>query len=457
MNDFDLVVRGRLVDDGRIVDDGWIGCTNGRIVARGEGSPPGARRLEDLRGLTILPGCVDGQTHALSQAGQEGLGRASRAAAAGGITAFVDMPYDDPQPITTGALLTTKAEVVERTAHVDVALYGTITPNETGLDEIDGIIAAGAVAFKFSTFEANPIRFPQIGDELMYQAFRRIAPSGLACGVHNQDQEMTRRNIARLTAAGDTGWSAFGRAHPNRVEDLATVKVFELGAQTSARAHVVHVSTARGFEIGRMYRDAGHQAIVETCVQYLMLNEEEHVSRLGARTKHFPPIRPRQEMEGLWHHVAKGDCAFVSSDHVAWGLERKSDPNIFLNAAGGPGLETLLPAFWTGCEERGLPATLVPRMLASGPAVHFNLAGKGGFEPGKDADFAVIETGAFTYDPANSLSAVQWSAYEGRQFSARVVATWLRGEPVFAEGAIVNAPGSGRFLRPSAKHTGQPA
>jgi allantoinase len=267
--------------------------------------------------------------------------------------------------------------------------------------------------------------------------------------VHNQDQEMTRRNIARLTEAGDTGWDAFGRAHPNRVEDLATAKVFEIGAETGARAHVVHVSTARGFEIGRMYRQAGHHAIVETCVQYLMLNEEEHMSRLGARTKHFPPIRPRAEMEGLWPHIAAGGCAFVSSDHVAWGLERKGNPNIFQNAAGGPGLETLLPAFWTGCEERGLPQTLVAQLLARGPAQHFGLAGKGGLQPGDDADFAVIETGDYRYDPSGSFSAVNWSAYDGRRFTARVVATFLRGAPVFEGGDIVNAAGSGRFLRPS--------
>lgn len=449
MADFDLVLRGRIVEAEGIVEDGWVACRDGRVVQRGEGAAPAAARSEDLRGMTILPGCIDGQTHAGSQAGQEGLGRASRAAAAGGITAFVDMPYDDPEPVTTGALLAEKAAVVARDAHVDVALYGTITADEAGLAEIDGLIAAGAAAFKFSTFEASPTRFPQISDELLYQAFSRIAPSGLACGVHNQDQEMTRRNIARLVEAGDTGWDAFGRAHPNRVEDLATAKVFEIGAETGARAHVVHVSTARGFEIGRMYRSAGHQAIVETCVQYLMLNEEEHMSRLGARTKHFPPIRPKAEMESLWRHIAARECAFVSSDHVAWGLERKGNPNIFQNAAGGPGLETLLPAFWTGCEERGLPSTLVPQLLARGPAEHFGLSGKGGLQPGDDADIAVIETGDYRYDPSASFSAVNWSAYDGRRFTARVSATFLRGAPVFEAGDIVNAAGTGRFLRPS--------
>jgi allantoinase len=448
MSDFDLVLRGAIVGASRVVDDGWVAARAGQVVQTGEGSPPSARHSEDLRGLYILPGCIDGQTHAGSQAGQEGLGRASRAAAAGGVTAFVDMPYDDPQPVVTGALLTAKAEEIARDAHVDIALYATISPSEAGVEEIDGMIAAGAAAFKFSTFEANATRFPQINDELLFQAFSRIAPSGLACGVHNQDQEMTRRNIARLTEAGDTAWDAFGRAHPNRVEDLATAKVFELGAETGARAHAVHVSTERGFELGRMYRAAGFKATVETCVQYLMLNEEEHMSRLGARTKHFPPIRPKAQMEALWRYIAAGDCAFVSSDHVAWGLERKGNPNIFLNAAGGPGLETLLPAFWTGCVERGLPLSLVAQLLAKGPAEHFGLAGKGQLAPGYDADITVLEPGAFVYDPSNSFSAVNWSAYDGRTLAAKVVATFLRGEPAFMDGQIKTKPGDGKFLRP---------
>ena len=449
MADFDLVLRGAVVDPHRVIEDGWIAIRGGSIAEVGAGTPPSGLQSQDLRGLYILPGCIDGQTHAGSQAGQEGLGQASRAAAAGGVTAFVDMPYDDPQPVVTGALLERKAQEVERDAHVDVGLYATIRPDEGGLEEIDGLVKAGAAAFKFSTYEANPTRFPQINDELLFLAFERIAPTGLACGVHNQDQEMTRRNIGRLTSAGDTAWDAFGRAHPNRVEDLATAKVFEIGAETGARAHAVHVSTERGFELGRMYRTAGAKATVETCVQYLMLNEEEHVSRLGARTKHYPPIRPKAQMEALWAYIASGDCAFVSSDHVAWGLDRKNNPNFFLNAAGGPGLETLLPAFWTGCVEHGLPLTLVAQLLAAGPAEHFGFADKGRIAVGADADLVILEAGQFPYDPSQSFAAVTWSAYEGRTMAARVRATYLRGELIFADGSVLNKAGAGRCLRPS--------
>jgi allantoinase len=103
-------------------------------------------------------------------------------------------------------------------------------------------------------------------------------------------QDLTRKNVNRMIDAGDTGWDAFMRAHTPLIENLATALIYEIGAETGARAHAVHVSTSRGFELCSMFRKAGHQASVETCVQYLMLNHEEHTKRFGAKTKHYPPI-----------------------------------------------------------------------------------------------------------------------------------------------------------------------
>ena len=240
----------------------------------------------------------------------------------GAVTVMVDMPYDDPKAISTREEFEKKADEIRRDCHVDVALHATIGEDD-GTAEIPGLIEAGAAAFKFSTFEAAPGRFPRIMEDDLEAAFKVIGEAGLACGVHNQMQEMTRRNIARLTEAGDTGWDAFARAHTPLIEDLATVIVYELGARTGARGHVVHCSTSRGFEICEMYRAAGHAASIETCVQYLMINHEEHAEKLGAKVKHYPPMRPKAENELLWQHVAAGHCNFVSSDHVSWGLDRK--------------------------------------------------------------------------------------------------------------------------------------
>lgn len=448
MSDFDLVVRGNIVETDRIVHDGWIAVSGGRIAARGEGAAPLAKDAVDARGMWIIPGVLDGQVHSGSQANQEGIGWASRAAAAGGVTTMVEMPYDDPEPVASRPQLDAKIAQIESDAHVDVAAYGTLN-DEHGLQAAAGLIEGGVCGFKFSTFEATPGRFPRVEEDILMEAFQLIAPSGLACGVHNQNQELTRKNIKRLTEAGDTGWDAFLRAHTPLIENLATSTIYEIGAMTGARAHAVHVSLSRGFELCNMYRRAGHQASIETCVQYLMLNHEEHTRKFGAKTKHYPPIRPKAEVDRLWTHIANDECTFVSSDHVSWGLERKGNPNVFKNSSGGPGLETLLPAFWTGCVEHGISPTMVVKQLCDGPAKHFLLDHrKGSLNVGADADIVILKPETYLFDPSTSLSAVTWSSFEGREFQVKVAATYVRGQQAWDGKSITNTKGSGSFVRP---------
>lgn len=449
MSDFDLVVRGNIVETDRIVQDGWLAVRDGRVAARGKGAAPGAKEVVDARGQWVMPGVLDGQVHSGSQANQEGLGWASRAAAAGGVTTMIEMPYDDPEPVASRPQLDVKIAEIEKECHVDVAAYGTLN-DKHGLEAAAGLIEGGVCGFKFSTFEASPGRFPRVEEDTLMEAFRLIAPSGLACGVHNQNQELTRKNIKRMTEAGDTGWDAFLRAHTPLIENLATATIYEIGAETGARAHAVHVSLSRGFEICNMYRRAGHKASIETCVQYLMLNHEEHTKKFGAKTKHYPPIRPKAEVDRLWTHIANNECTFVSSDHVSWGLERKSDPNIFKNASGGPGLEVLLPAFWTGCAEHGISPTMVVKQLCDGPARHFLLdPKKGSLNVGADADIVILKPEKYRYDPSTSLSAVTWSSSEGREFQVKVAATYVRGALAWDGKKIINTKGSGQFVRPN--------
>ncbi len=174
MGDFDLVVRGDIVDADGVEHDGWLAVREGKVVLRGrssESDAPSAREQVDARGMWVLPGVVDGQVHSGSQAKQEGLGWASRAAAAGGVTVMVDMPYDDPEPVASRPQLDAKIAEVERDCHVDVALYGTLN-DKHGLQAAAGLIEGGVCAFKFSTFEATPGRFPRIEEDDLYEAFR---------------------------------------------------------------------------------------------------------------------------------------------------------------------------------------------------------------------------------------------------------------------------------------------
>jgi len=449
MSDFDLVLSGTVVLPDMVLEGGYVAVRDGKVAAVGTGAPPAGRERPDLGDALILPGAIDAQVHSLSQKGAEDFIWSTRSAAAGGVTTIVDMPYDEGNVVSSAAALKRKVAHATPQARVDFALYGTIDPAE-GTSRILEQVEAGVCAFKFSTFGTHPTRFPRITPPLLAAAFAQIAPTGLTAGVHNEDDESVRAAVAEVAALGITDWRAHGLTRPPLTELLATLQIYETGAQTGCPAHVVHCSLGRGYEIAARYRAEGYAATIECCIHYLVLDEENDVARLGGRAKINPPIRPRAEVEKLWAHVAAGNVDLVSTDHVSWSLDRKTNPDMLANASGVPGLEVMVPLFVKGALERGVPLTWAARLMAQNPARHFRLThAKGALEVGKDADICVLLPRPRVYDAAstgNSIAA--WSPYDGMELPYTVGATYLRGRLAYDGDTVLAAPGTGQFVRP---------
>lgn len=455
MSDFDLVLAGQVVLPTGCIPCGYVTVRDGRIERVGEGAPPAARERHLLGDALILPGAIDGQVHSRSTQGLEDFDDSTRSAAAGGVTTIVDMPYDAGRLICNAERLAAKAHEAGQLACTDFALYGTVHPND-GAKYIDEIVAGGACAFKFSTFGTDPERFPRIPPSTMHECFARIAPHGLMAGVHNEDEEVIRTQQARMRAAGRCDYLAHGLSRPVYSETLAITQIYEIGADTGCSAHVVHCSTGRGYELAAAYRSMGHRATIEACLHYLVLSEED-LSHLGGLGKVNPPIRPAPERERLWRHLAAGNITIVSTDHVSWPLERKTNPDIFANASGVPGLEVLYPLFLKGCADRGLPLSWAARLLAENPANLFRIdQRKGALTVGRDADIAVLVPDAHPYDPSvPGRNAAQWSPYAGMMLPYRVQATYLRGNLIFDGTTVRAAAGSGQFVRPAVLNAAQ--
>jgi allantoinase len=183
-------------------------------------------------------------------------------------------------------------------------------------------------------------------------------------------------------------------------------------------------------------------------VHYLHLDAAEDTPRLGGLMKVNPPIRVGHK-EALWQVLESGGAAFVSSDHSAWPLERKTNPSILDVAAGMPGLETLLPVFFTDAAKRhgsDRAAEMTADLLADRPARFFGLSRKGRLAPGMDADIAVFAPEPMTYDSKRNQDGPGWSAYDGETFAVTPVATYVRGGLAWADGEIVAKPGTGRYV-----------
>lgn len=445
---FELVVRGDLVLPDRVLEKGYLAVDSGKISAVGIGDLPEAREVIDASGKLVFPGIIDGQVHAGSAAGIEGLADATVAAAAGGVTTIVDMPFDDPDPVNSVERLQRKVEVIERAATVDVALYAAPRKGE-GTAGIQEMADAGACAFKVSTYEYHPVRFPGYDTGELLELFPAIRETGLSVAFHNEDPYIVQRLTDQLQRTRSNEPESHGASRPPVAELIANVSVFELARITGVRCHIVHSSLARGFEHVKQYRQQNARVSAETCIQYLVFCEDDVVKQ-GARLKQNPPIRSAAENAALWDKVLADEVDFVSSDHVAWPVSRKSDPDFFKNGSGVPGLETIFHALYTGMvSERGLDPARVAALLSERPARHFGLyPRKGALIPGADADLAVVERRPWTFDESKMASAVKWSPYHGLEFGGRVTATYVRGKPVFEGGRVAGKPGGGEFIRP---------
>ena len=448
MSDFDTVLTGTVVLPDRVIERGYVAIAGDKIGAVGDGVAPGARETHDFGTSLILPGAIDAQVHSLSQKDQEDFIWSTRSAAAGGVTTIVDMPYDEGNVVNSAEAVRKKVAHASPQARVDFALYGTIDPSD-GASRIAEQVEAGVAAFKFSTFGTHPQRFPRIPPMLLADCFAAIAPTGLTAGVHNEDDEFVQAAMAKVKAAGITDYRAHALSRPPLAELLATLQVYETGAATGCPAHLGHCSLSRGYDIAANYRRDGFAATIECCIHYLVLDEENDVRRLGGKAKINPPIRPRAEVEALWGQVAKGNVTLISTDHVSWSENRKTNPDMLANSSGVPGLEVMVPLFVRGLLQHDLPLTWAAKLMAANPAKHFRLDhAKGALEVGKDADIAVLVNRPTVYAAAASgHNLVGWSPYNGIELPWVVEGTWLRGQPVFSGGQVA-APGTGRWLRP---------
>uniref|UniRef100_UPI003101A4EC dihydroorotase n=1 Tax=Neorhizobium sp. EC2-8 TaxID=3129230 RepID=UPI003101A4EC len=448
----DLTIRGTLVLPEGPLERAWLGVRDGTIVAIGTGSPPVATESFDAGDDLIIPGVIDGQTHATSYGGLAGIRSTTRSAIAGGVTTIADMPYDNPAPLNAIARLDDKVAAIREHAHSNVALYGTIMPGQATGD-IESLIDGGVVAFKISTFESSPTRFPRIASDQILATFNALAETVIPLGVHNEDQEIVRAYIAAAKAAGRDGIEAHSESRPPAAELAATAQFLELGAAAGAHAHIVHLTTARGFQLVDNYLADGFRATGELCVHYLWFDPDKDGAALGAKMKVNPPIRPGQ-IDALWEEILSGRVAFVSSDHSSWPIDNKFTPSIFEAGAGVPGLETLLPAFYTAAGNRGLDAaTITVEQLCERPAKFFGLwPEKGAIRIGADADLAILSRAPQIWNSAKAHDELNWSPFDGREFSVRVAHTYLGGKLAWDGAAVTNQPGSGQYVRRGASH-----
>lgn len=447
----DMLIRGDVVLPSGVLKGGAVGIDRGSITGIFSAAyQPHADRVHDYSGCFVLPGAIDPHVHAYSSnTSQEGIGRLTRGAAAGGVTTVIDMPYDRPQAITNTERLKAKKQLVAEQAMVDVGLYGT-TSKFGGWKEIVPLAREGVCAFKFSTYESDPDRFPEIPDAELSKIFGELQKTGLVAAFHAENGAIIDPLIEEMYEQGIEHPEAHCWSRPLLSETTAVLKLLEFARVYRVPLHIVHLTSPQGYEALKWYQSQGVDATAETCIQYLLLTAQE-LNTKRALAKCNPPLRDTETLEELWQRLEDGEISFITSDHAPWPMENKKADNIFDNASGLPGVEYLMPLLYSSAVEgRGLPVTAFAELLAAGPARRYGLyPRKGSLFVGADADIAVLDpTRTWTVDSVQSQSVADWSPYDGMTLKGKVVGTFVRGTQVFNGKEITAEPGSGRFTAP---------
>jgi allantoinase len=372
----------------------------------------------------LLPGLVDSHVH-VNEPGRtewEGFASATRAAAAGGITTIVDMPLNSIPPTVSVEALHVKRAVAAGQVSVDVAFWGGAVPGNA--DQLQPLLAAGAVGVKCFLLDSGVPEFPPLDDAGLRKALTELAAVDGLLIAHCEDDDV----IAAAPEPGGTSYADFLASRPGAAEETAIGRLIAAARETGARVHVVHLADADALPMLRAARAEGVRITVETCPHYLTFSAEE-VPDGATSFKCCPPIREAAHREALWAALAAGDIDLVVSDHSPCTPELKRlDVGDFGLAWGGiAGLQVTLPVVWTGARARGLALADVVRWMSAAPARLTGMTGKGGIAVGKDADLV-----AFAPDERWSVAELYHRSpvtpYAGRELSGVVRRTWLRGQ-----------------------------
>ena len=443
----DLLVKGNLVLPNRVAQNARVGVKNGTIVGLYAGNDvPQANETIDATGKWVFPGMVDAHVHCYSDP-EETFDHATPAAAAGGVTTIVEMPYDKIGKVSTIEMFEKKIERIKSCAHVDVALLATLE-KDGQLENVAPLVERGAVGFKLSLAEADPIRFPRIEDDVLWDALRVIGSQGVPVGFHAENDRIINHLIDRFCQEGQTEPKAHCDSRPPATETLAVLKLLEMAYWIDVPLHLYHISHPRSLHLIEKYKADGVDVTVETCPHYLILSYDD-MDRLKAYAKINPPMRLKEDVAEMWELLQCGFIDMVTSDHGPWPYDSKQNSNIFDNPSGAPGVETIFPLMFSeGVVKRDMPPVLLARLLCEAPARRFNVfPQKGHIALGADADFAIIDPSVgWTIRAADMRSHAGWTPFDGMTVNGRVIQTILRGETVYDGEQVTATPQYGQFI-----------
>jgi dihydroorotase (multifunctional complex type) len=429
----DLVLHsGRIVThDGEF--HGGVAVRDGRIVAiGGRDDLPDATRTIDLEGRVLMPGVIDPHCHlGVNYDYDEDMRTETAGAATGGVTTillFTRNPNGSYIPFYRE-----RRARGEQQAYIDFGFHFGIQ-REDHIAEIAQVAAeTGVQSFKCHMgYEVgNSIGIVSSTDAWVYGAMREAAklPHGVV-SVHCENTDLVTMLKKEMMATGRQDLGAYTESRPAFVEEEAIVRVIRLAELTGCPLYIVHTSVGAGPDLAAAARARGVDVTMETCPHYLLRTAYD--DDLGSSAKISPPLRDRENVEGLWRGVLGGSIDTIGTDHVPF---KKTGGDLWTEKPGVVSFPWELPLMLHfGHHERGLALSRLVEMNSFNPARRFGLLPrKGVIAVGADADLVVVD---LDLERTVEATAKGTCLYDGWKLRGWPVMTISRGRVVAQDGDV---------------------
>ncbi len=433
MNPDILIKQATVVNEGVVsVQDVLI--SQGRIarIAQDIDESSGINII-DAKGLHLLPGLIDDQVHfrepGLTHKGD--IASESRAAAAGGITSFMEMPNTKPQALSQ-ALLADKYVLGEANARVNYSFFmGVSNENIEEVLKTDFKTVCGLKIFMGSSTGDMLVDDRQVLENIFAQAKGLIA-------VHCEDEATVRHNQAEAIArlGSQIPMSEHPKIRSAEACYTSSSLAVELAKKHNTRLHILHISTERELALFSDAETTRDKPITsEACVHHLWFCDEDYADK-GSRIKWNPAVKSRTDRDALRKALLTDKIDVLATDHAPHTDEEKK--NDYLDCpSGGPLVQHALVALLEMYHQGHVPLETIVRKACHMPAEIFAIKDRGYIREGYHADLVLVDLNdPWTVHKGNILYKCGWSPFEGETFQSQVKQTIVNGQSVYSDGKV---------------------
>jgi dihydroorotase len=403
------------------------------IGAPGQVKPPEGADTIDATGLLLLPGVIDDQVHfrepGLTHKGD--IFTESRAAAAGGITSFMDMPNTLPQTITIKDL-NEKYRLGSEHSLINFSfLMGATNDN---LDEIMKVDPKAVPGIKIFMGSSTGNMLVDNKDSLK-ELFKRAC---LPVSAHCEDEPTIRKNseIYRKKYGDNVPFSMHPMIRSREACFLSSSFAVKLAKEFNTRLHLFHLSTADEMKLLTNEISLRDKKITgEVCVHHLWFDDSSYEA-MGSRLKWNPAIKTRFDRDALIHAVNNDHIDIIATDHAPHTIDEKSN-TYFKAPSGGPMVQHSLVAMLEFWHRKIIPLEKIVEKMCHNPAILFNIKERGFIREGYKADLCLVNPDdPWKVSKDNILYKCSWSPFEGTTFRSKVVMTFVNGIPIYNKGVF---------------------